>query len=57
MTANTAPGPVQNIDPAQRCWEYDGDGTMIYKLSEGYNTKTPYTKTHYWSVHFWKGRG
>lgn len=57
MTANTTPGPVQHLDPAWRCWEYDDDGTKIYKVTEGYNKKTPYTHKHYWSVHFWKGRG
>ena len=57
MTANTTPGPVQHLDPAWRCWEYDDDGTKIYKVTEGYNKKTPYTHKHYWGVHFWKGRG
>ncbi len=55
-SANTVSGPVQSLDPAWRCWEYDGDGTKIYKVTEGYNKKTPYTKKHYYSVHFWKGR-
>ncbi len=55
-SANTVSGPVQFLDPAWRCWEYDGDGTKIYKVTEGYNKKTPYTKKHYYSVHFWKGR-
>lgn len=56
MNANTAPGPIQSLDPAWRCWEYDGDGTKIYKVTEGYNKKTQYTKKHYYGVHFWKGR-
>ena len=56
MNANTAPGPIQSLDPAWRCWEYDGDGTKIYKVTEGYNKKTQYTKQHYYGVHFWKGR-
>ena len=32
------------IDPAEREWEYDGDGTKIYKLEAGYGAKTPWPK-------------
>ena len=45
------------IDPDQRVWEYDGDGTRIYKVSEGYPFKTLYTDEHYEKQHFWKNRG
>ena len=31
---------VQSPDPDERDWEYDGDGTRIYKLDAGYPTKT-----------------
>jgi len=44
------------IDPDQRVWEYDGDGTKIYKIEEGYSLKTLYTEDHYLTVHFWKKR-
>jgi len=44
------------IDPDQRVWEYDGDGTKIYKIEEGYPFKTLYTEDHYLTVHFWKQR-
>ena len=47
----------REIDPDQRVWEYDGDGTRIYKLEEGYGCKTVYTEDHYLTVHFWKRRG
>lgn len=30
---------VQSPDPDERDWEYDGDGTRIYKLDAGYHTK------------------
>lgn len=33
---------IQSPDPAERDWEYDGDGTRIYKPDAGYGTKTPY---------------
>ena len=33
---------VQSPDPDERDWEYDGDGTRIYKLDAGYPTKTLY---------------
>jgi hypothetical protein len=48
---------LKEIDPDQRVWEYDGDGTRIYKLEEGYGCKTVYTEDHYLTVHFWKRRG
>ena len=47
---------IKEIIPDERVWEYDGDGTKIYKLDQGYNRKTVYTKEHYLNVHFWKGR-
>lgn len=33
------------LDPKDRDWEYDGDGTKIYKLAAGKLTKTPYEET------------
>ena len=33
---------IQSPDPSERDWEYDGDGTRIYKVEAGYGTKTPY---------------
>ena len=33
---------VQSPDPAKRDWEYDDDGTRIYRVEAGYGTKTPY---------------
>ena len=47
---------IKEICPDLRVWEYDGYGTKIYKLDQGYNRKTVYTKEHYLNVHFWKGR-
>ena len=47
---------IQSPDPSERDWEYDGDGTKIYKLDQGYQQKTVYTEEHYLNVHFWKGR-
>ena len=35
---------LKKIDPAKRDWEYDGDGTKIYKLEAGFVTKTPYVE-------------
>lgn len=32
------------LDPDKRDWEYDGDGTKIYKVEKGYNHKTPVRK-------------
>tara|TARA_R110000803_G_scaffold181353_1_gene243740 strand:+ start:94 stop:270 length:177 start_codon:yes stop_codon:yes gene_type:complete len=29
-----------DLDPAHRLWEYDGDGTQIYKLECGFGSKT-----------------
>jgi len=29
-------------DPDQRDWEYDGDGTKIYKLEKGFKSKTKF---------------
>ncbi len=31
-----------NPDPEKREWEYDGDGTKIYKVEEGFKSKTQY---------------
>lgn len=31
---------ILELDPAKRPWEYDGDGTQIYKLECGFGTKT-----------------
>lgn len=28
------------LDPSHRPWEYDGDGTQIYKLKCGFGSKT-----------------
>ena len=33
---------VDELDPDKREWEYDGDGSKIYKLEAGNPTKTPY---------------
>ena len=49
-------GPAQSHDPDKRVWEYDGDGTKIYKLDQGYTRKTLYTKEHYYGTHFWRNR-
>tara|TARA_B100000900_G_C20166360_1_gene548008 strand:- start:132 stop:365 length:234 start_codon:yes stop_codon:yes gene_type:complete len=43
---------IQSPDPAERDWEYDGDGNRIYKVEAGYGTKTLY-KDEY---HIWKDR-
>ena len=43
---------VQSPDPAERDWEYDDDGTRIYRVEAGYGTKTPY-KDEYET---WKSR-
>ena len=48
---------VIELDPDKRVWEYDDDGTKIYKPDQGYQQKTPYSKEHYWGTHWWKGRG
>ena len=48
---------IDQIDPDKRVWEYDDDGTKIYKANQGYDRKTPYTKEHYYGTHFWKNRG
>ena len=48
---------IIEIDPDKRVWEYDGDGTKIYKPDQGYQKKTLYSKEHYWGTHWWKGRG
>lgn len=32
----------QSLDPDKRDWEYDGDGTRIYKVEAGNIGKTPY---------------
>lgn len=33
---------IQSPDPAERDWEYDGDGTRIYKIEMGKPLKTLY---------------
>lgn len=33
---------IQSIDPAERDWEYAGDGTKIYKLKHGFGVMTPW---------------
>lgn len=33
---------ISEIQPDKRVWEYDGDGTKIYKLDQGYLSKTLY---------------
>ena len=35
------PPPKMELDPSKRNWEYDGDGTPIYKESVGNSHKTP----------------
>jgi|TARA_B110000259_G_scaffold169215_1_gene198992 hypothetical protein len=35
------------LDPSERVWEYDDDGTKIYKLECGFGTKTLYDETEY----------
>ena len=47
---------IKEICPDLRVWEYDDDGTKIYKLNQGYQQKTIYTKEHFLNVHFWRGR-
>ena len=37
---------IDQIDPDKRVWEYDDDGTKIYKVDQGYPTKTPVSYTH-----------
>jgi len=32
------------LDPADREWEYDGDGNKIYKLEAGFSKKTIWEK-------------
>ena len=48
---------TREINPDLRVWEYDGDGTRIYKPEAGYGCKTLYSEEHYLTVHFWKRRG
>lgn len=33
---------LKEINPSERDWEYDGDGTKIYKVECGFGTKTEY---------------
>jgi len=33
--------PIE-LDPANREWEYDGDGNKIYKPEAGFGNKTPW---------------
>jgi hypothetical protein len=32
-----------SLDPDNREWEYDNDGSKIYKVDAGYGMKTSYT--------------
>lgn len=32
----------RQVDPDKRFWEYDDDGTKIYKLECGFGLKTPW---------------
>ena len=34
------------LDPDKRLWEYDDDGSKIYKLECGFGTKTPWDGGH-----------
>lgn len=44
---------LQSLDPQERDWEYDGDGSRIYKLEAGYGCKTPYqTEYEIWKERF-----
>ena len=43
---------IQSPDPAERDWEYDGDGTRIYKIEAGYMGKTPYNDDY----EIWKSK-
>jgi len=44
---------VQSLDPDERDWEYDGDGTRIYKLKAGYIGKTRYRDEYeQWKARF-----
>ena len=37
------------LDPEDRLWEYDKDGSKIYKLKCGFGTKTPWDGGYaYW---------
>ena len=38
------------LDPANREWEYDGDGRKIYKLEAGKPIKTEWRKVEPYSV-------
>lgn len=38
---NADPTTRIELDPADRNWEYDGDGSKIYKPEVGFGTKTP----------------
>ena len=42
----------QSLDPAERDWEYDGDGNRIYKIKMGKPTKTLYNDEY----EEWKNR-
>lgn len=43
---------IQSLDPANRDWEYDGDGNRIYKPEMGKPTKTIYNDEY----EIWKAR-
>ena len=43
----------QSLDPAERDWEYDGDGNRIYKIKMGKPTKTLYNDEYEeWKIRF-----
>jgi len=43
---------IQSLDPAERDWEYDGDGNRIYKIEMGKPHKTIYNDEY----ESWKAR-
>ena len=38
---------IDQIDPDKRVWEYDDDGTKIYKVDQGYPTKNDHVESDY----------
>jgi len=36
----------EELDPSKRLWEYDGDGSKIYKIVCGFGTKTLWDGGH-----------
>ena len=42
-----------DLNPADRLWEYDGDGSRIYKLECGFKGKTPWDGGYaYWLLRY-----